>query len=42
MWNVVKREFPDWYGEQLRAAAKLTAQNQPQTEISKHLAAGAG
>ena len=38
MWNVVKREFPDWYSEQLRAAAKLSAANQPQVEISKHLA----
>jgi hypothetical protein len=38
MWTVVKREFPDWYSEQLRATAKLAAQNQPQTEISKQLA----
>jgi hypothetical protein len=38
MWNVVKREFPDWYSEQLREAAKLSAANQPEVEISKHLA----
>jgi hypothetical protein len=38
MWSVVKREFPDWYSEQLRAAAKLSAQNQPQSAITKHLA----
>ena len=37
-WSVVKREFPDWYGEQLRQAAKLSAQNQPEHEVNKHLA----
>ncbi len=38
MWSVVKREFPTWYNEQLREAAKLTAQNEPQLAINKHLA----
>jgi len=38
MWSVVKREFPDWYNEQLREAAKLSAQNEPQLAINKHLA----
>ena len=38
MWSVVKREFPDWYGERLREAAKLTAEKQPEMAISKHLA----
>lgn len=38
MWSVVKREFPDWYGEQLKEAAKLTAEDQPQLEVTKHLA----
>ncbi len=38
MWNVVKREFPDWYGEQLREAAKLEAQHEPEINITKHLA----
>jgi hypothetical protein len=37
-WTVVKREFPDWYGEQLRQAAALTAQNQPEAAVNKHLA----
>jgi hypothetical protein len=37
-WNVVKREFPDWYGEQLRQAATLSAQNQPEEAVNKHLA----
>jgi hypothetical protein len=38
MWSVVKREFPDWYGERLREAAKLSAEKQPEIAISKHLA----
>jgi GYF domain 2 len=38
MWNVVKREFPDWYSEQLKEAAKLSADNQPQLAVTKHLA----
>lgn len=37
-WSVVKREFPDWYGEQLRQAAQLSAQKQPETAVTKHLA----
>lgn len=37
-WSVVKREFPDWYGDQLRQAAQLSAQNQPEKEVNKHLA----
>ena len=37
-WSVVKREFPDWYGDQLRQAAQLSAQNQPEHEVNKHLA----
>lgn len=38
VWTVVKREFPDWYGEQLRQAAKLSAENQPEGAVTKHLA----
>jgi len=37
-WGVVKRVFPDWYGEQLRQAAALSAQNQPDEAVNKHLA----
>ncbi len=36
-WNVVKREFPDWYSDQLRQAAKLTAEKQPDAAVDKHL-----
>ena len=38
MWNVVKREFPDWYSEQLKQAAELAAKKQPQLVVNKHLA----
>ena len=38
MWSVVKREFPDWYSEQLKEAATLNAQKQPPTAVYKHLA----
>lgn len=38
MWNVVKREFPDWYSEQLKEAAKLSVEHKPQMDINKHLA----
>lgn len=38
MWTIVKREFPDWYGEQLKEAAKLSAENQPELAVTKHLA----
>lgn len=37
-WSVVKREFPDWYNEQLREAATLSAQSQPEATVNKHLA----
>jgi hypothetical protein len=38
MWSVVKREFPDWYSEQLKEAATLYAQKQAPTAVYKHLA----
>lgn len=38
MWNVVKREFPEWYNEHLHEVATLTAENKPQEEINKQLA----
>ena len=38
MWIVVKREFPVWYSEQIKQAATLLAQKQPQVAINKHLA----
>ena len=38
MWSVVKREFPDWYSEQLREAAKLEAEKKPEIDVTKYLA----
>ena len=37
LWSVVKREFPDWYGERLRETAKLSVDNKPEDTIAKHL-----
>ncbi|MGI9402952.1 MAG: DUF4339 domain-containing protein [Hyphomicrobium sp.] len=37
LWSLVKREFPDWYGKRLNEAAKLSAENQPQGAITKHM-----
>lgn len=37
LWGLIKREFPDWYGQRLDEAAKLTAENQPQVAITKHM-----
>ncbi len=36
-WPVIKREFPDWYGERLREATKLASENKPEDEINKTL-----
>ena len=38
LWNLVKREFPDWYGERLNEVAKLSVEKQPQDAITKHMA----
>jgi hypothetical protein len=37
LWSLVKREFPDWYGQRLNEAAKLSAEKQPQGAITKHM-----
>lgn len=37
LWSVVKRGFPEWYGEQLLATTKLKADNKPDATITKHL-----
>lgn len=38
LWTVVKREFPEWYGERLNEVVKLKADNQTDLAIHKHLA----
>lgn len=37
LWVVVKREFPDWYGERLKEVAKLTSEKQPEDAVAKRL-----
>ncbi|MEQ1713902.1 MAG: hypothetical protein ABL908_21245, partial [Hyphomicrobium sp.] len=37
LWSVVKREFPDWYGERLTETAKLTSEKKSDTDVTKHL-----
>lgn len=37
VWNVVRKEFPDWYGERLKETAKLSAEKQPEEAIVKHI-----
>lgn len=34
-WPVIKREFPDWYGERLREAVQLANESRPEDEINK-------
>jgi hypothetical protein len=36
-WPVIKREFPDWYGERLRDAMKLTSEQKSEDEVAKSL-----
>ena len=38
MWVVVKKEFPEWYGDRLKEAAKLSADKSSEDAIAKHLA----
>lgn len=37
VWRHVKAEFPDWYGERLKEAAKLAADKRGEPAIAKHL-----
>ena len=37
LWGLVKREFPQWYEERLKEAAKLSAENQSQGAVTKHM-----
>lgn len=37
-WPIIKREFPDWYGERLREAAKLAAENKSPDDVARVLA----
>jgi hypothetical protein len=38
LWRVVKQEFPDWYGERLKEAEGLAAQNKDDAAIAQQMA----
>lgn len=38
LWRVLKREFPDWYGERLKEIAALAAQNKDDAAIAQQVA----
>ncbi len=38
LWRVLKRDFPDWYGERIKEAATLAAQNTDDTAIGQQMA----
>ena len=38
LWRVLKRDFPDWYGERIKEAAALAAQNTDDTAIGQQMA----
>ena len=37
MWAVVRREFPEWFGERMQEVAKLAAEKKPDEAVTKHL-----
>ena len=38
LWQLIKREFPDWYSQRLQEAAKLKSEQRDDDAISRHLA----
>jgi hypothetical protein len=38
VWRVLKREFPDWYGERLKEAAAMAARNTDEAIIGRQMA----
>ena len=38
LWRLLKVEFPDWYAEQIREAARLGSEQKDEKAIAKHLA----
>jgi hypothetical protein len=37
LWQVIKREFPDWYAARLKEAVEFSGQNKKDAEIQQHL-----
>jgi GYF domain 2 len=40
LWELLKREYPDWYANHIAAADKLTAEKKSETDIATHLLQG--
>lgn len=40
VWELLKREYPDWYANHVAAADKLVAEKKSETEIATHLLQG--
>lgn len=40
VWALIKREYPDWYSNEITAADKLKADNKPDNEVATLLAQG--
>ncbi len=38
LWQLLKTEFPDWYQERVRDAARLKGEGKTDTEVAQHLA----
>ena len=37
LWSLIKKEFPEWYEERVKEAAKLGAEGKSELEITQHL-----
>lgn len=40
LWTYLKTQFPDWYGERIKEAARLAVQKKPDREVTKLLVEG--
>ncbi len=40
LWELLKREYPDWYANHVASADKLSAEKKSETEIATHLLQG--
>ncbi len=40
LWSYLKAQFPDWYGERIKEAARLAVQKKPDREVTKLLVEG--
>ncbi len=38
LWRVIKREFPEWYGQRLNEVVSLARENKDDTAIAQHVA----